>query len=88
MSPRAPAGSTEAQADAEVIPMYKPGDAESLEMILDRRYKDLLCLTHSPKALTDALAGAAKWVAIRRGIDSDDDWGKDLPKGGTVRTNG
>jgi hypothetical protein len=85
LSPRAPAGSTEAQADAEVIPSYKPADAESLPMVIDRRYKDLLCLTHTPKALTDALAGAAKWVAIQRGMDEETEWGKDLPKGGTVR---
>lgn len=82
MSPRAADESTAEDIPGE--PM--PGDAESLPMVMDRRFKYLLCQTMQPKALTDALKAATDWVKVKSEVDREggEGWGKDLPKG-TVR---
>lgn len=53
-------------------------DAEPLELAIERRYKDLIAQSMHPKDLSAALAGAAKWVAIKRGLEAQEGWGEKL----------
>lgn len=65
------------------VPM--PWDAETLEEVIDRRFKALLSLCSDSKDLTKALEAAAKWMAVKhelRGGEAEG-WGARL-KGGTL----
>jgi len=66
---------------ADVLPSH----AESFEMVVERRIKDLLNLAVEPKDLTAAIKAATEWHEVRKKYAIDSGWGSALPKNGTLR---
>jgi hypothetical protein len=61
-----------------VPPDVLPSDAESLEAVIDRRFKHLLASTMEAKDMVKALEAATKWWEATHGAHEDAGWGSAL----------
>lgn len=62
-----------------------PSDAESLDAVIDRRFRHLLATSMEPKDMTKALEAATAWWKVAHAADEAETWGEKL--GRTTRND-